>query len=270
LPRVPIEDLDDPRIAVYRSIKATNQTRNLDQFVVEGEKLVERLIASRFPLASILVTDKHEPRLTVSIAEDVPRYVVPFQLIHELVGYSFHRGVLASGFRLPSPRIEDLIHPAAARVRLVICPKISNPDNLGVIARISDVFGIDAILAGPSCPDFLSRRVLRVSMGSALRVPLIVADDLGATADWLVERRSVALLAAVAVPGAEAFDALPTPPKWALILGNEDEGVEAEWTARAHRSITIPMATASGSLNVSVAAGILLYHLSKVPHEPRR
>ena len=55
MPRVPIDDLDDPRIAVYRSLKATNQTRGLDQFVVEGEKLVERLLASRFPIVSILL-----------------------------------------------------------------------------------------------------------------------------------------------------------------------------------------------------------------------
>ena len=56
--RVAITDLDDPRIAIYRSLKATNQTRGLGQFVVEGEKLVERLLASRFPLVSVLVTDR--------------------------------------------------------------------------------------------------------------------------------------------------------------------------------------------------------------------
>ena len=60
---------------------------------------------------------------------------------------------------------------------LVLCPKISNPENLGAIARIGDVFGIDAILAGPECPDPLSRRVLRVSMGAALRLPVIASPQ---------------------------------------------------------------------------------------------
>ena len=60
MPLERITDLDDPRIAVYRSLKATNQTRGLDQFVVEGEKLVERLIASRFPVVSILATDRFD------------------------------------------------------------------------------------------------------------------------------------------------------------------------------------------------------------------
>lgn len=263
MPRVPVEHLDDPRIAVYRSLKATNATRNLDQFVVEGEKLVERLIASRFPLVSLLITDKHEHRLSVSIPDDIPSYVIPSTMIHELVGYSFHRGVMASGLRLPPPDVEDVLNRALPRGRLVICPRISNPDNLGTIARISDVFGIDAVLAGPSCPDPFSRRVMRVSMGSALRVPVIVAPDLAAVADRLSSERQFELMAAVADPRAEAFDSFPIPPRWGLILGNEDEGIDDEWLARSRRSVTIPMATESGSLNVSVAAGILLYRLSR-------
>lgn len=263
MPRVPVEHLDDPRIAVYRSLKATNATRGLDQFVVEGEKLVERLAASRFPLASVLITDKHEPRLTVSIPDDVPRYVIPSALIHELVGYSFHRGVMASGFKLPPQHVEDVLDRASPRGRLVICPRLSNPDNLGTIARISDVFGIDAILAGPSCPDPFSRRVMRVSMGSALRVPVIVAPDLAAVADRLASEWRVELMAAVANSDAEAFDSFPIPPRWGLILGNEDEGIDVEWLARSQRAITIPMAVEAGSLNVSVAAGILLYRLSR-------
>ena len=61
MPQVPIGDLDDPRIAIYRSLKATNLTRALDQFVVEGEKLVARLLESRFPPVSVLVTNRHLP-----------------------------------------------------------------------------------------------------------------------------------------------------------------------------------------------------------------
>ena len=63
-------------------------------------------------------------------------------------------------------RCDEIIARAGPRLTLVVCPRLSNPENLGAIARIGDVFGIDAILAGPSCPDPLSRRVLRVSMGS--------------------------------------------------------------------------------------------------------
>ena len=101
--RIPIDDLDDPRIAVYRSLKATNQTRDLGQFVVEGERLVERLLDSRFPMVSVLLADRHEDRLTRPIPEEVPAYIVSHAMIDQVVGFPFHRGILACGERRPWP-----------------------------------------------------------------------------------------------------------------------------------------------------------------------
>ena len=113
--RIKIDDLDDPRIAIYRSLKTTNQTRRLDQFVVEGEKLVARLLESRFPLVSVLVTDRHEPRHGFTIAEEVPTYVLPHELIDRLVGFPFHRGVLACAVRGPCLRSRRSFVPRANR-----------------------------------------------------------------------------------------------------------------------------------------------------------
>ena len=191
--RVAITDLDDPRIAIYRSLKATNQTRGLHQFVVEGEKLVRRLVASRFPTVSVLVTDRYLQKLAGALPEEVPTYVVPEAIVDSIVGFPFHRGVLACGERLAWPALGEIVERAGARLTLVVCPRLSNPENLGAVARIGDVFGIDAIVAGPSCPDALSRRVLRVSMGSSLRVPVIVSEQLSEIVDDLVrqDRKSV-------------------------------------------------------------------------------
>ena len=142
---------------------------------------------------------------------------------------------------------------------LMICPRLSNPENLGAIARIGDVFGINAILAGPACPDPLSRRVMRVSMGSSLRIPIIVSDRLGEIVDKLVHDDNLELRAAVADPAAEPFDAVPRPDRLGLVLGEEDQGIEAEWLDRCRSKITIPMREGAGSLNVAVAAGILIH-----------
>ena len=75
MPRVPITDLDDPRIAIYRNLKATNRTRSSGQFVVEGEKLLDRLLASPFPVASVLAGDRHEARVAAKLPPEVPLYV---------------------------------------------------------------------------------------------------------------------------------------------------------------------------------------------------
>jgi tRNA G18 (ribose-2'-O)-methylase SpoU len=260
--RITINDLDDPRIAIYRSLKTTNQTRRLDQFVVEGEKLVARLLQSRFPLVSVLVTDRHELRHGLSIADEVPTYVLPHELIDRLVGFPFHRGVLACALRGPSPSIEDIVRSAGESMFLVICPKLSDPENLGAIARIGDVFGIDGILTGSECPDPFSRRVLRVSMGSILRVPSFASARLADEVDGLIQDFGFSLFGAVTDPSATPLDQVARPPRLGLVLGDEDRGIDEAWLAKCHQQITIPMRRGAGSLNVAVAAGILIHGLS--------
>jgi tRNA G18 (ribose-2'-O)-methylase SpoU len=261
--RVPINDLDDPRIQIYRSLKATNETRRLEQFVVEGERLVGRLLASEFPIISVLMTDRHESKLLSQIPESVPAFVLPHELVDALVGFPFHRGVLACGLRLARPSLDDIVKAAADRLTLVICPKLSDPENLGAIARIGDVFGVDAILGGPTCPDPFSRRVLRVSMGAVLSLPVVVSARLEEVADELACRNDVEFLGAVADPEAEPFDLVARPPRLGLVLGDEHEGIDSDWLGRCRRKITIPMRFGASSLNVAVAAGILIQHLTR-------
>lgn len=266
MPIEPLDDLNDPRLAVYRSLKATNQKRRgLGHFIVEGEKLVDRLIASRYPVQSILVTDRHLERLGPTLPDDAPIYVVPFEKVSELVGFSFHRGAIACGGRLPQPDWRALWAEAEGPLTLAVCPKISNPENLGSIARLCDVFGVDGILAGPSCPDPFSRRVLRVSMGSTLRAPILVADDLLGLSRELGEALGMSFWAAVANDSGAPFESLARPRRLGLVLGDENEGVDADWITRCDRSITIPMPGGASSLNVSTAAAILLYHLAGRP-----
>jgi tRNA G18 (ribose-2'-O)-methylase SpoU len=263
MPRVLINDLDDPRIAIYRSLKATNQTRGLRQFVVEGEKLVARLLSGRFQPVSVLLTDRHEPRLATTLPAHLPTYIVPHSWIDSIVGFPFHRGVLACALRRPWPPLEELVARAGAKLTLIVCPRLSDPENLGAIARIADGFGVDAIVAGGSCPDPFSRRVLRVSMGSILTVPSYTSERLGDIADDLIRTHQLVLIGAVADPHAEPFDRAERAARVGLVLGEEDRGIEPDWLVRCHRLVTIPMRPGAGSLNVAVAAGILIHGLTR-------
>jgi hypothetical protein len=178
--RIPIDDPDDPRLAPYRHLKTHNLTCRAGQFVVEGDKLLDRLLASRFPVTSVLVSERSEAPVAPRVPGGVPLYVMPHAKVEALVGFHLHRGVLACGTRLFGPGLDALVAGAepGPGSTLIVCPQIDNPENLGTILRIADVFGVRAVVTGRRCPDPLSRRVLRVSMGMALRVPVVVPDDL--------------------------------------------------------------------------------------------
>jgi tRNA G18 (ribose-2'-O)-methylase SpoU len=270
MPRVPIEDLDDPRIADYRHLKATNQTRSSGRFVVEGEKLVERLLASPFALTSVLVGESHEARVAPKVPPGAPLYVIPRGMLDLLVGFNFHQGVLACGERRPWPwpGLAGLVARMGERATLVVCPRLDNPENLGALIRLADVFGVDALLVGSRCPDPLSRRVLRVSMGTALRLPVIASGAIERDVARLGTAWGFTTAATVVDPGdpasdVESLDDFRRPGRLALFFGSESAGLEPEWAGRCDRRLTIPMRPGAESLNVAVAAGIILYHVSR-------
>jgi len=77
MPVVPIEHTDDPRIAPYRDLQRSNLTRYSGLFVVEGALLVERLVASAFPVASVLVDARRIDLVPEGVSGEVPVYATP-------------------------------------------------------------------------------------------------------------------------------------------------------------------------------------------------
>jgi tRNA G18 (ribose-2'-O)-methylase SpoU len=259
MPQVRINSLDDPRLEPYRHLKDTNRTRWASLFVCEGEKLVRRLLASDFSVESLLLSDRFELRFGGLAPPEVPVWIVPDELVEPLVGFDFHRGILACGRRRANPTLEKLA-PPGQRLTLVICPEVQDPENLGAILRISSAFGVDGVLVGRGSADPFSRRVLRVSMGASLRLPIRETADIAADLPQLRESLAVELAATVLDPSAEPLSTATRPDRFALLFGSEGHGLDPAIVALCDHRITIPMNPGTDSLNVAVAAGIFLHH----------
>jgi tRNA G18 (ribose-2'-O)-methylase SpoU len=254
-----ITSLDDPRLEPYRHLKDTNRTRWAGLFICEGEKLVRRLLASDFPAESVLLSSRFEPQFRSLAPPEVLVWVVPDEMVEPLVGFDFHRGILACGRRRPNPTLAELA-PPGPRLTLVICPEIQDPENLGSILRLSSAFGVDGVLVGRGSADPFSRRVLRVSMGASLRVPIREPTDLVDDLNQLRDPLSVQLAATVLDSTAEPLCSAVRPDRFALLFGSEGHGLDSALVALCDRRITIPMHAGTDSLNVAIAAGIFLHH----------
>jgi tRNA G18 (ribose-2'-O)-methylase SpoU len=260
MPKVRINSLDDPRIETYRELKDTNHTRWNGLFICEGEKLVRRLLASDFAVESVLFSDRFERQFGALAPPEVPVWIVPDELVEPLVGFNFHRGILACGRRRANPTLDELA-PLGRRLTLAICAEVQDPENLGAILRISSAFGVDGVLVGGGgSADPFSRRVLRVSMGASLRVPIRETADIAAELDQLRDTLAVELAATVLDQSAEPLSAAKRSDRFALLFGSEGHGLDPAIIALCNRRVTIPMTLGTDSLNVAVAAGICLYH----------
>ncbi|MCO6455462.1 MAG: RNA methyltransferase [Pirellulaceae bacterium] len=270
MPVISVDSLADPRLAVYRDLPRSNLTRHAALFVAEGQRLVQRLIVAGLSPESILL----EPRLLADVAHmfekvgsrvppEIDLLVAPRQLLSEIVGFRFHRGMLAAARRPTNPDRSTWLESLPAQTTIVVGSGVQDPDNLGGILRTSAALGVPAVMLGDHSADPYCRRVLRVSMGSVFRLGIFQSSDLPADLDWLRRQAGFQLAAAVLDQRAERLEQFQRPERLAIVLGSEGFGLPPERIAACDRQVTIPMQPGIDSLNVSVAAGILLYRLAQ-------
>lgn len=254
---------DEPRLRVYRQLKQTNLTRWSGQFIAEGDKVVDRLLASGLGVQSVLVARRWLERYEAIVPVEVPLLVIADDELPQLVGFEFHRGVLACGVRPQTPELEAILPREKSRWTIVICPNVQGPDNLGNILRTCAALGVDAVLLGRESADPFSRRVLRVSMGELLRLPIRQSSDLLADLRTLREAYGVELIATVLDERAELLTHYQRrSDRIGILLGGEGNGLPAEVVELCDRRVGIPMQRGADSLNVATCAGIFIYELA--------
>ena len=260
----PIEQLDDPRIAIYRNVKDATLRDARGLFVVESRLCVRRLISvSRFSVCSVLVTETALGALgdvLSQLGEEVPIYVATSSLLEELVGYNLHRGCIALARRDSEGSLDAILN---ANPRLLVgLEQVANPENIGNVFRNAVAFGADAVLLSHDCADPLYRKAVRVSMGGTLLTPFAYVGS-WPTAIERLQTAGFATLAlsteAGAIDLAEFSVEADTNARIALILGAESEGLDAATLAAVDWRVRIPMAAGVDSLNVATAAGIALH-----------
>lgn len=263
---VPVS-VDDPRLDLYRTLRHPHRELRRSKFVVEGHLLVERLLASDHQVESVLVSQRLSDTWMARLPAPVPLFVLANDQLSQLVGFEFHRGILACGIRRASVSWRSVAAVSGPNM-VVVCPEVHDPENLGTILRSAAAFGASGVLVGPRCPDTLSRRVLRVSMGASLRMPVACVEEAELAIRALSREYGFATYAAVLDAAAESLDPTHRVSRVALVLGREDRGLPASLVQCCSHRITIPMAHGTDSLNVAMAATILMYELQRPASKP--
>jgi RNA methyltransferase, TrmH family len=166
---------------------------------------------------------------------------------------------LASLVRLPSwhlgeNRIGD--RPIDSATRVLVADGIEYATNLGALIRIVDASGTQALLLTNRQARLEHPDVFTASRGTLLTTPVIDFGEPMAAADWLIRAGFTIRLA---LPGATGgFPDAETGPT-AIVVGSEGRGVSPQWRSVPHEPVSIPMRGRADSLNVAVAAGVLLF-----------
>ncbi|HEY2585113.1 MAG TPA: RNA methyltransferase [Tepidisphaeraceae bacterium] len=260
---IPIASFDDPRVALYRNLKDRELAREGGRFMAEGEFILKRLLASDFPVESVLLEERRAPEFAPLVPPGVPVYVAPRSVFRHIVGHKFQSGILAVGRRKPFLTVDQLVERSGERSTLVICPEIASVENIGSLIRIAAAFGADGMLLGERCHDPFWRQSVRVSMGTLFKLPLGRSGHILSDLTRLRETWGYELIATVLDPDAEPLETATRGPRVGILFGNEAQGLDPASIAACDRRVTIRMKEGIDSLNVAVAAGIFLYHFTR-------
>jgi tRNA G18 (ribose-2'-O)-methylase SpoU len=229
-------------------------------FICESETVLNVLLSarSRYHPSSILIAESRVAPLGALLAKArCPVYVADQAAMDAIVGFHIHRGVLAICARTPLPSAENLLFELSDRCRIVVLAGLANHDNVGGIFRSAAALGADCVLLDHETCDPLYRKSIRVSVGGALALPYarIATKDIVP----LLKRHKVDAFALA--PSANVdLRTVVVPRRAALLFGSEGHGLP-DSILGACSQLSIPM-HAFDSLNVSVTAGIALWHFA--------
>lgn len=263
---IQITDFNDPRLDIFVRLPEVQLLRYREPaqgiFLAESPKVIERALDGGYEPVSILIeeTALHETeRALIARCPDVPVYVVPAEVLHQMRGFQMTRGMLCAMNRRVLPSVEAVCKGAS---RVAVLEDVVNPTNVGAIIRSAAALGMDAVLCTSGCSDPLYRRAVRVSMGTVFQIPWTIMDADGMQT---LKKLGFCTVAMALRDDSVSLDApeLAKEERLAVVLGTEGDGLAPETIHACDVTVRIPMTHGVDSLNVAAASAVAFWQLGR-------
>jgi TrmH family RNA methyltransferase len=240
--------LTKAEISKLRALDEKQYREAAGLFVVEGEKIISELLASKYPLIAIYATVAWK-----NPASDNRVHAVSAEEMSRISHFPKPSAVLAVG------RIERSVLAAGelGQGLTLALDRVQDAGNVGTLLRIADWFAIDRVVMSPDCADLFSLKVISASMGSFARVRVISTP-----LDQALAGLSVPVLGCD-LEGS-AVHLLPPMKDAVIVIGSEGRGLSAGVQSCVSQRITIPRYGGAESLNAAVAAAIVCDNLRRL------
>lgn len=244
-----IDSVKNPRVKQWKKLQTKKERDKKGLFFVEGFHLVEEALKADI-VTELIVSDQTDlPKDW--IVSDVEMYIVPEPIVKVLRETETTQGVFAV-----CEKQEKEVE--LSNGKFLLLDGLQDPGNLGTIIRTADAAGVHAVVLGEGCVDAYNSKVLRSTQGSIFHLPVVK----GNLEEWIdkLKTHNVPVYGTALENGVPYGEITPTG-SFALIVGNEGNGVHQDILAKCDQNLYIPIYGGAESLNVAVAAGILTYYL---------
>ncbi|PYI50865.1 TrmH family RNA methyltransferase [Paenibacillus flagellatus] len=251
----PIRSVNNPRVKGWSQLLDKKGRDKRGAYIIEGVHLVQEALRHGAAVETILYSELRglPDEIGPAAMEGAECIPVSEQVLAKVSDTQTPQAVVAivEKARLSA---ESLLERRDGLV--VVVDGVQDPGNLGTIVRSADAVGATGVVLGRGTVDLYNPKTVRSTMGSLFHVPVAEADLLPLLAE--AKRRGVKLFNASLQASRTCYEADFTGPTW-IVLGNEGKGVSPEVAAQVDEHVIIPMKGSAESLNVAMAATVLLF-----------
>jgi len=242
-----ITSVKNDKVKAWKKLHKRKDRMKTNTFLIEGFHLLEEAINSSWVIREVVIQSGVE----------LPDWCnqLPFVEVSEYVFGQISQTKSPQGI---AAVVEMKEAGAAEGNCILLVDAVQDPGNLGTMIRTADACGFSGIVLGMDTVDVFNEKVIRATQGSLFHISIYQRDLKGEITRL---QQNDFKVWATALKGAERFDHMKVPEKTALLVGNEGAGVKEELLAAADQTVKIPIYGKAESLNVSVAAGILMYYI---------
>lgn len=256
-----IQSAQNQWVKLAASLKQKKYRDESGYFLLEGVRLVEELLQSDWQAEFVFVTPElgtcdRGRKLLGALQVKSSVYQVSEAVLTKICATKEPQGVVAVA-RQQLVELSQVAVPTATQPLVVLADGIQDPGNLGTLIRTADAVGCNALMLIDSV-DAFNPKTVRASMGSLFHLPVVLSNQ-ETLLPWLIDN-NISLYGTSVADSVLYYDVDWRQPV-CIVFGNEGQGVRTELLQRCRQNIHIPLLGKAESLNVSIAAAVILYEV---------
>jgi 23S rRNA (guanosine2251-2'-O)-methyltransferase len=226
--------------------------------IVYGKNVIKEAVFSSRPIYKVYLDEKFQDHHFISFLKEknVEFTRISKGELNRLSHNALHQGIVADVKEYEYHPLEDILDESKMQ-RFIILDGIEDPHNLGAVMRTAEATQLDGIILSKKGQVPLNATVAKVSSGAIEHVPVILVSNIN-QAIITLKKRNVWV---IGTDGAtdKTYHDIPVDRSLAIVLGNEGEGIRPLVKQNCDMLVKIPMYGKINSLNVSVAAALMMY-----------
>ncbi|WP_417578281.1 TrmH family RNA methyltransferase [Phascolarctobacterium succinatutens] len=248
--------LQNPMVKAAAELKQKKYRQQQGLFLAEGLRTVEEAVrygAVQSIFYTAIEDDRTRAVLEEAAAKQIKLVCVSDKVLKKIADTETPQGIIAV-CEMRTKRLDDFL---ASGKMLLVLDRVTDPGNIGTMLRTADAAGVGGLLLLNGCADIYAPKTVRASMGSLFHLPVLS----GLSEELLVQaaRKAGYELLVTCLDGADNLYKADLQGRLAFVMGNEANGVSDALLAAADKRVFIPMQGRAESLNVAMAAGIVMF-----------